>query len=202
MYGFMLDRVNKIVRGFRGYLSPRLARKKVDVDAMPKKLRSLSHEELDELTDFGSIMMQELIDHIPQLETKAAIVFGYSGALIAFLLSALRWWPESALLKTGLLFIGACALGVAALAVRGGWNWPSERDGFPEKAFGDLHAMKRRHLDALLYAHQTQGRVADRKAIDILRAQRFLVAATIILGVVFVVAVYLTTFENLVGIPT
>jgi hypothetical protein len=203
----MLSQTSEMVRSFKRFVAPSSNRKLVDMATMPKKLCSLSEEELDELAHFGSIMIQELVNRIPQLETKAAIVFGYGGALIVFLLTALRWWPPSALLRAGFLLVAACSgaavlLAARAMALKGGWNWPSERDWFPEKTFGNLHAMKRRHLNVLLLAHQTQGHVADRKAIDILWAQRLLVAAIIALAIVFIVAVVVAALENLVGIWT
>jgi len=39
----------------------------------------------------GGLMASEVVSRTSQPETKAAIMFGYSGALSAFLLNALHW---------------------------------------------------------------------------------------------------------------
>jgi len=75
------------------------------------------------------------------------------------------------------LAAGSAISAAYALVARAGWTWPSERDWFPEKAFGNLNAMKRRHLDALLYAHHQQGARADCKGVAVIWDQRLLMGS-------------------------
>ena len=192
------------------WLVPLPTRRLVDVNAIPLALRNLSDEELQELQSFGGLMASEVLSRTSQIETKAAITFGYAGALVAFLLNLLRWGAP-----LGQYMICAIAVGLAVLAAslaahtllaRTGWAWPSEADWFPEKAFGNLNAVRRRHLDSLLYSHQNQAHTADIKGIEVLWAQRFLLLAFIALVVLFVLAwnppPRILALNNLIWLPT
>jgi len=164
----------------------------VDVNAIPTALRGVTDQELEELRFFGNMMATEVISRTSQLETKAAIIFGYSGALIAFLLNALRWstrpGQSSVCAIAAGLAVFAAGLALYTLLARVGWAWPSEDDWFPQKAFGNLHAIRRRHLDSLLYSHQHQAHIADIKGIAVMWAQRFLLLAFIALVILFILA--------------
>ncbi len=50
---------------------------------------------MDQLGQFGSIMISEIVSRVQQLETKAIVILGYDGAIIAFLLTLLRPTPYS-----------------------------------------------------------------------------------------------------------
>jgi hypothetical protein len=183
---------------------PLAKRKLVDIDQIPIRLRQLSEQELDELNHFSPIMMTEILQRIGQLETKSIVIFGYNGALVAFLLNALRWMHPNIWLNVlicGTLFLVTCSALLAAYAfiVRTRWQWPSERDWFPEKAFGNLHAIKRRHLDALLNAHQQQSQRADVKGVAVIWAQRLTVLSLLGLIAIFVAVL---AFKNIVGVST
>jgi hypothetical protein len=178
----------------------------VDPDYIPQRLRELSDPELDELGQFGSIMASEIVSRIQQLETKAIVVLGYDGAIIAFLLNLLVRPPYTETRSRVLLCIAALLAAISAfwaiyaLSARTGWAWPSERDWFPEKAFGNLNAIKRRHLDALLNAHHQQGLRADRKGVALIWAQRLLIGSFLALLALFASA--FIALYNFVGIAT
>jgi hypothetical protein len=56
------------------------------------------------------------------------------------------------------------------------------------KAFGNLHAIQRGHLDSLLYSHQSQARIADIKGLTVMWAQRLLTLGFAALVVLFIPA--------------
>jgi len=176
------------------WVYPLAKRKLVDPDHIPLRLRELSDPELDELGQFGSIMATEMVGRIQQLETKAIVILGYGGAIVAFLLTMLarppyiQTFPKITLCTAAFLATGAICLSAYALIARAGWTWPSERDWFPEKAFGNLNAIKRRHLDALLYAYHQQGLRADRKGVALIWAQRLLLLSLLALLALFLIA--------------
>ncbi len=174
------------------WFRPRAVRKLVDVDQIPQLLRNVSEGELEEFREFGFVMVDEVLGRINQLEAKAVIVFGFSAAVIAFLIGDVREWASAPLgikmLVTAATLLASIAGAFAARAmmVTGGWSWPSERDWFPEKAFGNLNAIRRRHLDSLLFAHQKQSAIADSKAAAIVWAQRLLLISFTSLSILLV----------------
>jgi hypothetical protein len=165
------------IESFLEWVYPLTKRKMVDPDHIPQRLRELADSELDELGRFGTIMTSEIISRIQQLETKAIVTLGYDGAIIAFLLTLLGWRSYTATCPKVILCVAALLAAVSALfaayvlIARTGWTWPSEQDWFPEKAFGNLNAIKRRHLDALLNAHHQQALRADHKGVALVLAQ-------------------------------
>ena len=145
------------------------------------------------MREFGAIMITEVLDRIGQIETKAGFLFGYDVAALVFLwFTALSWWSNADLvLKTFFCAAGALSaisalLAIIAFVATPYWAWPSEEDWFPERAFGNLHAIKRRHLDTLLFCHQKQGAMADRKFNLIFWSQRALLLSFIALIVVLI----------------
>jgi hypothetical protein len=178
------------------WFRPRAVRKLVDVDKIPLLLNRVSEAELEEFRDFGFVMIEEVLGRINQLESKALIIFGFSAGLIAFLVNELRLWSHSGL-AIKLLVATTAALAFAsgwfaarALRAISGWVWPSERDWFPEAAFGNLNAIRRRHLDALLYTHQKQGAMADVKAAAVVWAQRLLIGSFALLSLLLIWSIF------------
>jgi hypothetical protein len=187
------DSAEKAVRiSWSLWFRPRSVRKLVDVDRIPFLLRRVSDTELEEFGEFGFAMIEEVLGRINQLESKALIIFGFSAGLIAFLVSELHLWSHSGLgIKVYVAAMAVLAFAAGAFAARalraiGGWVWPSERDWFPEEAFGNLNAIRRRHLDSLLFTHQKQGAMADVKAAAVVWAQRLLIGSFALLSLLLV----------------
>lgn len=178
------------------WFRPRAVRKVVDIDQIPLLLRNVSEGELEEFREFGFVMIDEVLGRINQLESKAVIVFGFSAALIAFLIGEIHEWADARLgakllvSVTALLAFMAGAFAARAMMVTRGWFWPSECDWFPEKAFGNLNAIRRRHLDSLLFAHQKQSSIADHKAAAIVWAQRLLLMSFALLSLLLIWVIF------------
>lgn len=178
------------------WFRPRSVRRLVDVERIPLLLKRVSEAELEELRDFGFAMIEEVLGRINQLESKSLIIFGFSAGLVAFLFSELRLWSHSGfgikflVAATAAFAFGSGAFAAWALRATSGWVWPSERDWFPEAAFGNLNAIRRRHLDSLLYTHQKQAAMADVKAAAVVWAQRLLIGSFALLSILLVWSIF------------
>ena len=86
----------------------------------------------DELLAFGQMLVEEVQQRVGQIDSKAAMVLGWSTAVLAFLLDRLR--DVSVVWSLGLSLVGGlCALFVVILAYRAlrarqGWKYPSDAD--------------------------------------------------------------------------
>lgn len=143
------------------------------------------------LYEFGKLLFSEGIARTSQLESKATIVVGYCGAILAFLLS--RSTPYSRALLWGyeplVIFLAAAS---AFLALLFGfwagrihkWRWIGEKIWLPQalprehpEETLDLH-----YLESLYEIHQELKRANRRKGNLVHLAQWLLVIALVFLS--------------------
>jgi hypothetical protein len=159
-----------------------------EVDALIDNLPS--EQVTDELFKFGEMLLAENEARIGALESKATVVVGYSGAVLAFLvLRAPDWartsrWELVGLLFAALCAASACTCAFSALIGAKNWDWFSEKQWLAAKpALVSADKLKRHYLKAMHGVKQTNHRITNRKADSIIKAQLLLAATAIVLGV-------------------
>ena len=147
----------------------------------------------DELVSFGQTLVAEVQQRSGQIDSKAAMVLGWSTAVLAFLFSSLR--GASVTPSLGFSVIGAlCALFAAlqayrALRARQGWESPSDADWFEKSALINADELKRFHIRCWHGVRQSQNALAEQKGKLLLSAQRLLVLAAAFLAAGLIVQV-------------
>jgi hypothetical protein len=133
-------------------------------------LLEYSREVVDELFDFGSLVISEAQQRSAQLDSKLGTYLGYGAAIVALLSigdwEALKHGPLA--LKMVMLISLALAMGAiiaVVIALKSEqWPVPSEIDWFKSKYIGDGDKLRRYHISALLKAHQEQQQNNETKA--------------------------------------
>jgi hypothetical protein len=153
----------------------------------------IPHETLEELSEFGSIMISEVLQRITHIEDKLISVMTLAAAILAFDLLSNEIWSKagatlSAPTRYALFFavvlavwsVISCYLGLRIVVTQ----WPSERDWFVVSRFAAPVDLAKTHLLALLDAHQANARVCGEKAKYALYAQNTLIASALVVGVI------------------
>jgi hypothetical protein len=152
----------------------------------------------DQLCAFGRMLLDETLSRNNQLESKATAVIGFSGAILAFLVTQARSWlvdlsPFEQIIM-GCVVASAFAATVAAflalLISRFAWfsdaQWFQTEGGVLE----DADRLKRFHLLAIHSINRKFETANDLKAGRVAFAQRMLALATI--GLAAALAIRLT----------
>lgn len=132
------------------------------------------------LYDFGRALLNENQERTGLLDSKATTVAGFSGAILALLLSDLPTWSKQMtawqLLFTWVATICAfLASAFSLVAMRGQhWEWFSDKDWFREGVLDDADKLKRYHLTVLHEVNSQDDRVNERKGTWLIRSQFFL----------------------------
>jgi hypothetical protein len=134
-----------------------------------------------ELYSFGKLLLDEGIQRTGQLESKATIVVGYSGALIAFLLTqpatknSLVWWAT--------IVGAACALVALALAFWAGRihraYWLSDRTWLPDRKIAKAFTLQLHYFEAIFEVTQDLRSLNLRKGNLVFLAQWTLLSAVV-----------------------
>jgi hypothetical protein len=156
----------------------------------------IPEETLEELSEFGSIMISEVLQRVTNIETKLISILALSAAMLGFDLLSNEILPktESALSTATrwALFLAvalavwsliSCYLGLRIVISR----WPSERDWFVVSRFAAPVDLAKTHLLALLDAHQANVRVCGEKAKYALSAQNALIASALVFGAICII---------------
>lgn len=148
-----------------------------------------SKELVDELYGFGGLMLGEVASRTSALEGKAALIVGWSLAVLGVLLAGSPSWinTNSWAVVLGVLAatIGAFVAAVAsvmALFVRS-WKWPSEVDWFRRELFSQPDRLREYHLLAMLEAHREHSATNIVRGRCLRLAQFALGIATILVGI-------------------
>ena len=138
-----------------------------------------------ELYSFGKLLLDEGIQRTGQLESKATIVVGYSGALIAFLLTQpatthfLVWWAT--------IVGAACALVALTLAFWAGRihrsYWLSDNTWLPDRKIAKAFTLQLNYFEAIFEVNQDLRSLNLRKGNLVFLAQWTLLSAVIAVAV-------------------
>ncbi len=142
----------------------------------------------DELYEFGAMLVKESVDRIHWLDSKAAAIAGYAGAIIVLInLTAPIWRPATAhwvqavlvLAAVGVFAAGACA--VRALFLRE-FTWFSDTEWIKDDCLDDADFLRRYHVLTMFGVRRSHEMASTSKTSWITRAQRvFGVAALLLL---------------------
>jgi hypothetical protein len=141
----------------------------------------------DELYSFGLEMVKEASERYQRYDEKANKIAGYSGAIVALLVSefskwsgAIDWWAMPVVFGAALLGLISAALGLSAISLRE-IESPSPQDWIREDMLGNPDRLRRYHILAMYVVRQSFIAQSERKAKRVQHAQWTLVAAGAIL---------------------
>lgn len=148
------------------------------------RLASYSSEAVtDQLYDFGRMLLQDAVDRISKMDSKAAAVAAYSGAVITVLISTEGIWIKRfdrlavvLLLLAGIAAALAGAAAVHSIALQR-TEWFTANEWMNKDCLGDADRLKRYHLLTMwtvILSHQQRYRT---KVVRFRRAQFAIVAA-------------------------
>lgn len=144
------------------------------------------------LYDFGKLLFSEGISRTSQLESKATIVVGYSGAILAFLLSHTTPYPPTLLGGCGsvvILLAAIAAFFALLLAFWAGrihkWRWVGEAVWVPSRLPIERpeEALTLHYFESLFEAHQELSRANRQKGDFVHAAQWLLIISLVLLSV-------------------
>lgn len=160
---------------------------------------------LDELFQFGELMLEEESRTTSTVESKATSVLGWTTGLLAlFVLQPSRSIADMNVVELALTSFGVFGAFVGlfgcfqALRVRD-WKCPSQQDWFSPELFGHPSILRRFHLLSMLETHQEHSAVNAKKVHWLKVAQTGLIGAGASLGLQLIVAL---GFRLLQGAPT
>lgn len=150
----------------------------------------------DELYKFGMMMLTENLDRTKQLDSKATILAGYSGAIIAFLVSRqslmepATGWQVIVILLAGLSALVAVIASIWALQVRT-FRWFSDRVWFKSESgiLEDVDRLRRYYVLEMHHVNHEIGQSNGKKADRVVIAQRALGIAGLCLAAAFLIPV-------------
>jgi hypothetical protein len=139
-------------------------------------------ESTAELYGIGSMLINESLDRTKQLDTKATALMGYSGVILALLVSnfvntigkmpAVQQWS---LVGAGVCVITASAIALSVLSMKE-FEWFSDLDWFEPSLLEKPETLKRFHVLVMHRLTQQHGFVNARKARLLGRAYTMVVS--------------------------
>jgi hypothetical protein len=164
--------------------------------------RIYSYEDMgvtDELLAFGQVLVEEVQQRGGQIDSKAAMVLGWSTAVLAFLLDRVRdvsvVWSLGISLAGGLCALFAAILAYRALRARQGWKYPSDADWFQKSALVSGDELKRFHIRCWHEIRKSQNALVEQKGKLLLSSQWLLVIAAAFLTAALVAQVLTLLFQ-------
>jgi hypothetical protein len=150
----------------------------------------------NDLFAFGKLLLAATDERAAAIDSKSTALVGYSAAILAFLVTRLpevRGLPPGQVVTLALAGIAAAlACSSAAVVLRGAKNWQglSETTWFPQAdTLASSDKLKRFWLKAMHEMHQSNYRIANRKASQMIAAQLFTALAAVFLAISLVVGV-------------
>lgn len=149
-------------------------------------------EVTDELYKFGMMMISENLDRTKQLDAKGTLLAGYSGAILAFLVSRqslmepATGWQAVLVLLAGISALVAVVSALWALQLRT-FGWFSDRDWFKDEGgiLEDADRLKRYYILEMHHINRRMGQSNGQKANRIVAGQRALAVTGICLAAAF-----------------
>ncbi|SRR6266567_3313625 len=157
-------------------------------DEVKKLLSPVNNEEvITELYSFGSMLLSDMKEHVSQIESKGAVVLGWSTGTAAFLFTQfdrLKGSLNSAIVFLSLLLaIAAIVSAYLVIRTRGDWRIPSDKDWFMAKALDSPDDLRIFHVRSLHEIKESQAKIADHKGAWLARAELALIACAAFLFV-------------------
>jgi hypothetical protein len=102
-------------------------------EEVERRLLSCENAEImEELYSFGTVLVRQVVEDIQHVDSKAASMAAYSGAILTFLVSQQVWSITNQFAKYGTILAGLVAAAGLVLAVKARWleefEWFSQED--------------------------------------------------------------------------
>ncbi len=157
-----------------------------------------SKEVTDQLYDMGKILLDECMQRVDRLDSKAVAIAGYTGAIIALMVSTFSIWTAG-IDRWAVCFVGlGCLVGVVggAMALASTWpqkfDLPSDSDWFEEDGLANPDKLKRYYISSMHLSIGSHEAVNAKKVAMIKRSQSCLAIMIFLLLVVLGDATYKT----------
>jgi hypothetical protein len=154
----------------------------------------------DELHGFGRMLLNDAVERMGKLDSKAATLAGYCGAVITLLLATAKGWQSTssvaiiAMAATIVFLSGACAISSMALQKT---EWFSQEDWLRKECLTSADALKRYYILATWRIVDSHHAAYRRKIWRIYAAQLLLALAGVILFLALLNAAAPSTFQYL-----
>lgn len=163
-------------------------------------------EVIDQLYDFGNMLLSDAIGRIATMDSKAASLAAYAGGIITLLVSTAKLWASTAdkfatslivLASVAALFAGACAMHSVTLQTI---DWFSSDEWMQKDQIGERNKLRRYHVLAMwsvIESHQARSRSKIKR---VRLAETFLAAAGLLLAASFFeIAVKQSSLKSLIS---
>jgi hypothetical protein len=144
------------------------------------------------LRDFGTRLVDEIIQRHDKLDSKAGALAGYSGAVVALLVSTIHDWRQELdswaivlVCAAALVAILSAGLALWAMAPRK-FRWFSDEEWFPSVLLNQPEALQRYYLKVMHQTVSSHSKQAAAKAGLVRVAQLALVVVGTLLLAAFV----------------
>jgi hypothetical protein len=151
----------------------------------------------DEIYSFGQMMVDEVVDRLKTLETKATWIAAYSIGLITILVSIqAKWtvtfkpWAASAMVLSGVIAFAAAATAVSALSLKL-YPFFSHNEWMKADCLNNADRLRRYHVVVMHGVHDSYQNRCDSTAARISTAQSLLLLSALLL----VLALALSAFS-------
>ena len=141
----------------------------------------------DELYQFGSMLVKEGVERVHWLDSKAAALAGYAGAIIVLInltspiwRPAASWWIQATLILAAFAVFAAGVFAVLALSLKT-FEWFSDTEWIKDGCLDDADILRRYHILAMYGVRRSHEDASARKAARITWAQRIFGVAVVLL---------------------
>lgn len=190
--------LRSLLQKIRNAVAPKSQGSEVNRDALKDYLQETERppELLEELREFGVIMIDELHERRALIDTKAIGTLGFALAGFALLVDWFPKWVKTPHPEISIAVV-YCAWGFALIAFASsigsiilaffaqsarGWTWPSENDWIRVSSLDYPYNLKCTHILALLDNYRTYNRANAIKAKWLVWAQVLLGSTGLCLG--------------------
>lgn len=136
-----------------------------------------SKEVTDQLYEMGKLLLDDCMQRVDQLDRKAVAIAGYTGAIIALMVSTFSIWTAG-VDKWAIIFVAVgCLIGLVGgcMALASTWpqqfDMPSDSDWFEEAGLTNPDKLKRYHISSMHLSITSHEKVNARKVVKIKRSQ-------------------------------
>jgi hypothetical protein len=175
-----------------------------DISEQQVRERLASYEDAavtDELYTFGQTMLHDAVERLNKSDSKAGVMAGYAGGVVALLASTAKIWatnetkwhillPMAAIV---LLLIAAC---VAAFSLRlKKTEWLSPNEWMKEECLKSAEKLRRYHILTMWGVHESLDRTYQKKTAHIRKAEWLMLAAWVFLAASLFDVMWCVTFQ-------
>jgi hypothetical protein len=154
---------------------------------------------VDELYDFGDMLLRDAVARIAAIDSKATSIAGYAGGLVTLLIATSGIWAsQSDWLLTSLTVVAGVAAAVAGACAMQGialqqTQWFKFSGWLQQDCLQDRDRLRRYHILTMWQVIKSHYECYVTKIDRVRRAQKFLVVAGALLAISFLQVAYTRT---------